>query len=50
MNNGKPQSRLNTAYKLRGARGVMVIIVENELGDTSSNPGRDCISHTLGKV
>ena len=30
----------------------MVIVVENELGDTSSNPGRDCISHstnTLGK-
>ena len=26
---------------LRGARGVMVIIVGNGLGDTSSNPGRD---------
>ena len=26
---------------LGGARGVMVIIVENGHGDTSSNPGRD---------
>ena len=38
---------------LGGARGVMVIVVGNEHGDTSSNPGRiDCISHstnTLGK-
>ena len=25
----------------RGARGVMVIIVRNGYGDTSSNPGRD---------
>ena len=24
-----------------GARGVMVIVVGNGLGDTSSNPGRD---------
>ena len=35
-----------------GARGVMVIVVGNGHGDTSSNPGRDCISHstnTLGK-
>ena len=24
-----------------GARGVMVIVVGNENGDTSSNPGRD---------
>ena len=35
-----------------GAHGVMVIVVENGHGDTSSNPGRDCISHctnTLGK-
>ena len=33
-----------------GARGVMVIVVGH--GDTSSNPERDCISHstnTLGK-
>ena len=30
-------------YKLkkRGARGLMVIVVENGHGDTSSNPGRD---------
>ena len=35
-----------------GARGVMVIVVEIEHDDTSSNPGRDFISHctnTLGK-
>ena len=27
--------------KLGSARGVMVIVVGNEHGDTSSNPGRD---------
>ena len=36
-----------------GARGIMVIIVGNGHGDTSSNPDEaDCISHntnTLGK-
>ena len=26
---------------LEGARGVIVIVVGNEHGDTSSNPGRD---------
>ena len=26
--------------KIGGARGVMVIVVGNEHGDTSSNPGR----------
>ena len=26
---------------IRGARSVMVIVVGNGLGDTSSNPGRD---------
>ena len=32
--------------------GVIVIVLENGPYDTSSNPGRDCISHsanTLGK-
>ena len=32
--------------------GVIVIVVGNGYGDASSNPGRDCISHstnTLGK-
>ena len=32
--------------------GVMVIVVGNGHGNTSSNPGQDCISHctnTLGK-
>ena len=28
-------------FYLGGARGVMVIVVGNGLGDTSSNPGRD---------
>ena len=27
--------------KVKGARGVMVIVVENGHRDTSSNPGRD---------
>ena len=31
----------------RGARGVMVIVVGNEHGDTSSNPGHS--TNTLGK-
>ena len=39
--------------KIGGARGVMVIVVENGHDNTSSNPGEsDCISHstnTLGK-
>ena len=29
-----------------GARGVMVIVVGNEHGDTSSNPGRDRLNFT----
>ena len=29
-----------------GARGVMVIVVGNERGDTSSNPGRDWLHFT----
>ena len=39
-------------WKKGGARGVMVIVVRNGHGATSSNPGRDCISHSaniLGK-
>ena len=34
-----------------GARGVMVIVVGNGLGDTSSNPGREWLhfTNTLGK-
>ena len=27
--------------EIRGARGVIVTVVGNEHGDTSSNPGRD---------
>ena len=41
------------SYTLGGARGVMVIVVGNGHGDTSSNLDEtDCISHstnTLGK-
>ena len=29
-----------------GARGVIVIVVGNEYGDTSSNPGRDWLHFT----
>ena len=32
--------------KILGARGVMVIIVGNGHGDTSSNPGRDWLHFT----
>ena len=34
-----PKLIINLAQE--GARGVMVIVVGNEHGDTSSNPGRD---------
>ena len=35
-------------YHISVARGVMVIVVGNEHGDSSSNPGRDWF-HILGK-
>ena len=31
---------------IRGARGVMVIVVGNGHGNTSSNPGLDCLLFT----
>ena len=31
----------NKMHTIGGARGVMVIVVGKEHGDTSSNPGRD---------
>ena len=39
-------------FILGGACGVIVIVIGNEHGDTSSNPGRDWIhsTNTLGKV
>ena len=37
----KGKTILSVSKNVRGARGVMVIIVGNEHGDTSSNPGRD---------
>ena len=39
----------NATYMLYfgGARGVVVIAVGNEYGDTSSNPGRDWLHFTL---
>ena len=33
-----------------GSRGVIVIVVGNGYDDTSSNPGRDWLHFTLGKV
>ena len=33
------------SWKVRGARGVMVIFVRNGHGDTSSNPGWDIAFH-----
>ena len=33
--------RFYKASLCRGARGVMVIVIGNGHGDTSSNPGRD---------
>ena len=42
-------SYLSSAWQLNnpgGARGVMVIVVGNEHGDTSSNPGRDLLHFT----
>ena len=42
-----PKGFLSVNSKLQGgARGVMVIVVGKGYGDTSSNPGRDCISHS----
>ena len=32
---------IHTYINIYGARGVMVIVVGNGHGDTSSNPGRD---------
>ena len=43
---------MNIIINYGGARGVMVIVAGYGHGDTSSNPGPDCISHstnTLGK-
>ena len=33
-------------YKEDKARGVMVIVIKNEHGDTSSKPGQDCLHFT----
>ena len=37
---------LLTSWLLGGARGVMVIVVGNGHGDTSSDPGRDWLHFT----
>ena len=34
-------------YQMVGARGVVVIVVGNGHGDTSSNPGRDWLHFTF---
>ena len=39
-------SPLINQSRLGGARGVIVIVVGNEHGDTSSNPGRDWLHFT----
>ena len=41
----RPRQRRCTRHN-RGARGVVVIVVENGHGDTSSNPGRDWLNFT----
>ena len=38
---GYLQFFINTLGTIVGARGVVVIVVGNGPGDTSSNPGRD---------
>ncbi len=35
-----------TGLNSGGARGVVIIVVGNEHGDTSSNPGRDWLHFT----
>ena len=42
MDEQKQDDQLEHTYsRYGGARGVMVIVVGNRHGDTSSNPGRD---------
>ena len=41
-----PGYTLEESYPSRDARDVMVIVVGNEHGDTSSNPGRDWLHFT----
>ena len=38
---GDPLTGTTTLGQSGGARGVVVIVVGNEHGDSSSNPGRD---------
>ena len=40
------KSYLTKEIIIGGARGVMVIVVGNEHGDTSSNPGQDWLHFT----
>ena len=42
----KSQEKINLLIKGGGARGVMVIVVGNGHGDSSSNPGRDWLHFT----
>ena len=43
---GKGIYNRETISRQEGARGVMVIVVGNEHGDTSSNPGPDWLHFT----
>ena len=40
-NNQEKKFRKSSSLSFAGARGVVVIVVGNGHGDTSSNPGRD---------
>ena len=42
----KALALLEPPHHIVGARGVIVIVVGNEHGDTSSNPGRDWLHFT----
>ena len=44
--NSKKKKKKKKKKKNGGARGVMVIIVGNGQGNTSSNPGRDWLHFT----
>ena len=42
----RDKEKISAIKKDGGARGVIVIVVGNEHGDTSSNPGRDRLHFT----
>ena len=44
--NDSPALKIVSMYQYKGARGVMVIVVGNGHGDTSSIPGQDWLYFT----